>query len=100
MTLAERRPRAANVDFQALLCVAASTRAADAARIVATFECANPTAICVTKLDETVVPSGLVHVSWAAKKAIALVCSGPRVPEDISAATFDNLFARLEGSVV
>jgi flagellar biosynthesis protein FlhF len=70
-----------------LLCVTASTRAADASHVSKTFAHTEPTAIVVTKLDETETPAGLVHVPFAAKLPVTILCAGPRVPEDIAPAT-------------
>lgn len=75
--------------------MAAATRAADAARIAATFGPLAPTAVCVTKIDETVAPSALVHAPFHSKKPLALMCNGPRVPEDVACATPDAVVEAL-----
>lgn len=93
--LAARRKRGAPVPVDVILCMPASIRPADAVRVVAVFAPLTPTAMCITKLDETKAPSGLVHGPWAAKLPLAIMCAGPRVPEDISPATHGAFFAAL-----
>ncbi|MBX3186741.1 MAG: hypothetical protein KF819_06985 [Labilithrix sp.] len=78
-----------------LLCMTAATRATDAARIVSTFAPLGPTGICVTKIDETTAPGGLVHGAWAAKLPLSVLCNGPRVPEDFAPADLRNVLAAL-----
>jgi flagellar biosynthesis protein FlhF len=69
------------------LCMTASVRANDAARIVKTFSAAVPGSLVITKLDETDMPSGLVHAVHASGLPLAITTAGQRVPEDISPAT-------------
>jgi flagellar biosynthesis protein FlhF len=98
--LAARRKKDAPVPVEVILCVPASIRAADAARAMAIFAPLCPTAVCVTKLDETEAPSGIIHGPWAAHCPLAILCSGPRVPEDIGPATPEavNTALGLDGS--
>jgi flagellar biosynthesis protein FlhF len=70
-----------------LLCVTASIRANDAARVARRFATLGPTSLVVTKLDETETPAGLVHAAFAAKLPVSILCNGQRVPEDIAPAT-------------
>jgi flagellar biosynthesis protein FlhF len=70
-----------------LLCVPASIRANDAARVARRFGTLSPTSIVVTKLDETETPAGLAHAAFAAKLPVSVLCNGQRVPEDIAPAT-------------
>ena len=70
-----------------LLCMPANIRASDATRVVKAFSATNPTALAVTKLDETDSPSGLAHGAFMSKLAISVLCAGQRVPEDIAPAT-------------
>ena len=70
-----------------LLCVPACIRARDAAFAARSFAPSGPTAICITKIDETESPAGLVHARVAASLPISILCNGPRVPEDIASAT-------------
>jgi flagellar biosynthesis protein FlhF len=74
-----------------LLCVPAALRAADAQRLATVFGNAQPTEICITKIDETNAPGGIVHAARALRLPISMVCNGPRVPEDITQATTDGL---------
>jgi flagellar biosynthesis protein FlhF len=85
--LAARRKKDAPVPVDVILCVPASIRHQDAVRVMATFASLAPTKVCVTKLDETEAPSGLVHGPWAAKLPLTVLCTGPRVPEDVTPAT-------------
>jgi flagellar biosynthesis protein FlhF len=70
-----------------LLALPASIRAEDAGRFAREFALTRPTAMAITKLDETVVPAGLVHGAFAAKLPISVLCFGQNVPEDIAPAT-------------
>lgn len=70
-----------------LLALPASVRADDATRFARDFALTRPTAMAVTKLDETVAPAGLVHGAIAAKLPISVLCFGQNVPEDIAPAT-------------
>src|ERR1700690_1848539 len=76
---------------QVLLCVPAALRANDAARIVRRYGALAPTSVAVTKIDETDAPAGIVHVSWASKLPVSVMCFGQRVPEDIAPATVGAL---------
>lgn len=95
--LGEKTVRAPSV----LLCLPAAVRAADAARFARSFACTRPTALAVTKLDETVTPAGLVHGVAAAEVPASVLCFGLRVPEDIAPATagavLDYLLPRRAG---
>ncbi len=96
--LAARRKKGAPVPVEVLLCLAASTRGPDAVRIASTFAPVTPTLVCVTKLDETVSPAGLVVGPWAARLPLALICNGPRVPEDVAPADLDVLVRALSAA--
>ena len=93
--LAARRKKGAPVPVEVILCMPASIRPSDAARVVGIFASLAPTAVCVTKVDETSSPSGLVHGPWAAKLPLAIICAGPRVPEDVTPATSDVFFSTI-----
>ena len=75
-----------------LLCMTASVRATDAARIARSFAVADPTAIAITKIDETDAPGGLVHAAHAARLPLSVLTAGQRVPEDLSPATMGAVF--------
>ncbi|MFO0676840.1 MAG: AAA family ATPase [Polyangiaceae bacterium] len=83
--MANMRPRGR--ERIVLLCAPASIRAVDADRVVRESEAVKPTALVLTKLDETDRPAGLVHASVAAKLPIAAVTFGPSVPNDVGAAS-------------
>jgi len=70
-----------------LLCMSASVRWIDAVRTAKAFSAIKPVSIAVTMIDECDVPAGLVHATLAAKLPLSILCTGPRVPEDIEFAT-------------
>jgi len=78
-----------------LLCLPGAIRASDARRAFSTFAVANPTALCMTKLDETDAPAGIVHSSSVSRLPVSTICFGPRVPEDIAQATSGALLEAL-----
>jgi flagellar biosynthesis protein FlhF len=78
-----------------ILCMPASVRWADAVRTVRTFASAKATSIAVTKIDETDAPAGLLHGALASKLPLSILCTGPRVPEDIEAATCQGVALRV-----
>jgi flagellar biosynthesis protein FlhF len=67
-----------------LLCVPGVGREVDVSRAVRSYAGTSPTALALTKLDETTMPSGILHAAWTTRLPIALSCAGPRVPEDLS----------------
>jgi len=80
---------------EVLLCVSASLRAADAGRIHRDFAIAQPTALTITKIDETDAPAGIIHAAFVTGLPISTACSGQRVPEDIAQANTANLAQNL-----
>jgi len=70
-----------------LLCLPASLRADDAVHFAKAFAPTRPTALAITKLDETRTRAGLVHATAATSLPVSLLCFGQRVPEDIAPAT-------------
>ena len=70
-----------------VLCMTASIRALDAARVSRTWAELRPDALAITKLDETDAPSGILHAMAAARLPVSILCFGQRVPEDIAPAT-------------
>lgn len=87
--------RGVDVDKEIILCVPAAARACDAERAAQAFAPMRPTAIAVTKIDETAVPSAIAHGPMAARLPLAVLCFGPRVPEDVAPADEDDFAARL-----
>jgi flagellar biosynthesis protein FlhF len=73
-------------------------RANDAERVVASYERPKPTALVVTKLDETREVGGVLHAALPGPIPLAYLCDGPRVPEDLQnaaiPAVLDAVFPR------
>ncbi len=78
-----------------LLCMPAQIRMVDAAKVVRRFKAVKATALCITKLDETTAPAGIVHGAVAADLPLSVLCFGPRVPEDIGHATTGAVLEQL-----
>lgn len=70
-----------------LLCLPAALRAVDAERFARCYAPVAPTGVCITKIDETSAPVGLVHGAAAARLPLVAFCFGQRVPEDVAPAT-------------
>ncbi len=85
------RPTSTGRVRHVLLCAPAATRAVDAQRLARVFGPLRPDALCITKIDETDAPAGILHMSSASRRAIALLCDGQRVPEDLAEATTDAI---------
>ena len=80
----EASAMASNRRREVLLCLPAASREVDVLRAGKVFSPTCPTGLIFTKLDETRVPSGMLHAAFATKLPVVAVCSGPRVPEDIA----------------
>lgn len=92
----ERRPASiADAAVEIVLCMPAAVRAQDAARIARTFAPLAASSVCVTKIDETDAPSGLLHAPWATKRPLSALCDGPRVPEDLHVASAEEIARRV-----
>lgn len=76
-----------NRERHVLLCLPANVRAVDAESFARGYRSIAPTALVITKIDETQVPSGMVHAAHATGLPISILCNGPRVPEDMAPAT-------------
>ena len=74
-----------------LLCTTGAGREVDVLRSIKLYAPACPTALALTKLDETAHPCGAIHAAFATRLPIALTCAGPRVPEDISSADVNRI---------
>lgn len=74
-----------------LLTVPASIRPRDVEALESVFQTCAPTALVVTKLDETTQAGGSLHAATRGPLPLAYLCSGPRVPEDISPASAEAL---------
>ncbi len=84
--LARIKPKAAFARHT-LLCLPAALREVDARAVAKYFAACKPTALAITKIDETTSPVGLVHASVATRLGVAVLCFGQRVPDDIAPAT-------------
>ena len=62
-------------------------RSSDAARLAKRYGNLGPRGSSSPSSTRPTIPAGLVHAGWAAKLSIAVLCNGPRVPEDIAPAT-------------
>jgi flagellar biosynthesis protein FlhF len=91
LTARRSSQRAPSRKRQVLLCVPATVRANDVARIARRYGVLAPTSLAMTKIDETDAPAGIVHASWASKLPVSVMCFGQRVPEDIAPATVGAL---------
>jgi flagellar biosynthesis protein FlhF len=78
-----------------LLAVPAAIRARDASFVASSFATSAATALCITKLDETNCPAGILHMTAATGLPIAVLCNGPRVPEDITQATHGRIVSAI-----
>jgi flagellar biosynthesis protein FlhF len=81
--LMECLERAQDIRQEILLVLPAWLRAVDAERLAAGYADPKPTALVVTKLDETNEIGGVLHASLPGSTPVAYLCNGPRVPEDI-----------------
>ena len=77
--------------IEVLLCVPASLRASDATRVHRDFARAMPTALTITKLDETDTPAGIAHAVFATRLPVSTLCAGQCVPEDIAPASAEAI---------
>jgi flagellar biosynthesis protein FlhF len=81
--LVECLERATDIRQEILLVLPAWLRAVDAERLAAGYADPKPTALVVTKLDETNEIGGVLHAALPGSTPVAYLCNGPRVPEDI-----------------
>lgn len=81
--LLECLAQAPDIRQEILLVLPAWLRAIDAERLCAGYADPKPTALVVTKLDETNEIGGVLHAALPGSTPVAYLCNGPRVPEDI-----------------
>lgn len=81
--LAECLERAGGMRHEILLVLPAWLRASDAERLALGYSSPKPTALVVTKLDETKEIGGVLHAALPGSTPLAYLCDGPKVPEDI-----------------
>lgn len=96
--LAESLGTARDRIVDVLLVVPASIRARDAEALDGVYETCPPTALVVTKLDETTQAGGALHAAVRGPLPIAYVSAGPRVPEDLASADADELAHAILGT--
>lgn len=82
---------APDVPVETLLVLPAMIQGRDAERIVRAYGVPKPTALVITKLDETDRAGGAIHAALAGPLPVAYLSNGPRVPEDIASATLDGV---------
>lgn len=78
-----------------LLALPASIRSGDAARLMKGFQRCEPTAVVLTKLDETAHLGGALQATIEGEYPIAYLCDGPRVPEDLRDASVEPVLDAL-----
>ncbi len=93
--LAECMSTVENRAIDVLLVLPASIRARDAEALDTVYETCPPTALVITKLDETTQAGGALHAALRGPLPLAYLSSGPRVPEDLSQATANDLAAAI-----
>jgi flagellar biosynthesis protein FlhF len=72
----------------------ASTQAGTIDEVLSRFALAQPTAVCITKVDEAVSLGGILSALVRTKLPAAYVSDGQRVPEDLEPARSHSLVAR------
>ena len=72
----------------------ASTQAGTIDEVLGRFALAQPTAVCITKVDEAVSLGGILSALVRTKLPAAYVSDGQRVPEDLEPARSHSLVAR------
>lgn len=76
------------------LVLSASQQAAALDETVERFRAARPSSCVITKLDEAAALGGMLSVLVRSQLAVAYVCEGQRIPEDLSPARSHRLVAR------
>jgi len=82
-------------ELNTLLCLPASVRAVDAEFLARGYATLKPTSLAITKLDETLVPSGLVHAAHATRLPVTLLCDGTHIHDNFHEATTDAILDHL-----
>jgi flagellar biosynthesis protein FlhF len=78
-----------------LLVVPAWLRGGDVDRLLRSYAAPRPTAVVATKLDEAHRAGGVLHACLPTNTPLAYLCDGPRVPEDVEAATVSALLDKI-----
>lgn len=74
------------IDAQALICLQANSRRADASATLAAWKAAEPAALVVTKWDETATPGEVVALAIERELPLAWITVGQVVPGDLVSA--------------
>jgi flagellar biosynthesis protein FlhF len=80
--------------LESALVLPASSQAGALDEVLARFALAQPTAVCITKVDEAVSLGGILSALVRTKLPAAYVSDGQRVPEDLEPARSHSLVAR------
>ena len=84
----------AQTKFESAIVLPASTQAGTIDEVINRFSVANPTAVCITKIDEAASLGGILSALVRTKLPVAYVSDGQRVPEDLEPARSHALVAR------
>ena len=76
---------------EVLLVLPAWFRASDAERVSSAYSNPRPTALVLSKLDETTEVGGVLHAALPGPTPVAYLCDGPKVPEDIHDAAVETV---------
>jgi flagellar biosynthesis protein FlhF len=76
---------------EVLLVLPAWFRASDAERVASAYSNPRPTALVLSKLDETTEVGGVLHAALPGPTPVAYLCNGPKVPEDIRDAAVESV---------
>ncbi len=84
----------AGTRLESAIVLPASTQAGTIDEVLNRFALAQPTAVCITKVDEAVSLGGILSALVRTKLPAAYVSDGQRVPEDLEPARSHSLVAR------
>ena len=85
--------RSLDVPVQTHLCVSSPTRDLELYDIANRFSVFKPTALCVTKLDESSLFGAVFNGACRSKLPLSYFTTGQRVPEDLEDATRERVAA-------
>lgn len=89
----------AAIPVDVLLVVPAWLRARDVERVTEVYATPPATGIVISKLDETDCIGGSLHAALGKNLPLTYLCDGPRVPEDIQAASLNRILDALLPSI-
>jgi flagellar biosynthesis protein FlhF len=84
----------AGTRLESAIVLPASAQAGTIDEVLNRFALAQPTAVCITKVDEAVSLGGILSALVRTKLPAAYVSDGQRVPEDLEPARSHSLVAR------